>query len=89
MVEFSCGREIPARQEMVTVAKNRMTGTHITIEPSDNGEGLWTCICEEHNRCCDFYSKTEARYFAASPVDWCEECWKVWAERNTRIPVAD
>lgn len=62
--------------------KNRQTGTLITVEPSDNGDGLWTCICEEHGLCCDFDNKRQAIYFSASPVDWCEACYPLFVERN-------
>lgn len=61
--------------------KNRQTQTLITVEPSDH-EGLWTCICEAHDRCCDFDTKQQATYFAASPADWCQECYEVWEQKG-------
>jgi len=65
----------------ITTRRNRQTGTHITVgtaiemalDPAE-GECKWYTICEEHNETCGHRTLSLANYFAASPLDWCEEC---------------
>ena len=57
---------------MATKRRNRQTGTWISV---DNGDDFsWLLICEDHDRCCEFPTLVEARAFAASPIDWCQDC---------------
>ncbi len=43
------------------------------LDPAE-GECKWYTICEEHNETCGHRTLSQANYFAASPLDWCEEC---------------
>jgi hypothetical protein len=59
--------------------RNRQTGTRITM---DCGDDLgFMLICEDHDRCCEFATKTEATAFSASPIDWCEDCAATIAQK--------
>jgi hypothetical protein len=64
-----------------TTRRNRQTGTHITVgtaiemalDPAE-GDCAWYTICEEHNEVCGHRTRKLAEFFAASPLDWCEDC---------------
>lgn len=64
----------------MTTTKARQTGTLITMTVGDTES--WMLTCEKHDVCCEFYTKREARSFAASPIDWCEGCGDEWAARQ-------
>ena len=55
--------------------RNRQTGTHITLDWGD--DLMYLLLCEEHDRACEFATLSEAKSFAASPADWCEECGRL------------
>lgn len=65
---------------MITVRKNRQTGTIIEMGHQDhfgvdNGEYPWICYCQDHEEFMGFESKYQAGRHAASPIEWCDGCW--------------
>ena len=60
---------------MSTRRKNRQTGTWISLNVGD--DSAFMLVCEDHDRVCEFGTLSEARSFAASPIDWCEECGRL------------
>lgn len=68
--------------------KNRMTGTTITVCPSegaDAADGLpWTTICEDHGYLVCHPNLALARAHAADP-DWCEKCQELMSGKASHV----
>ena len=71
--------------------RNQQTGTLISVESAaalqlDDGAGStkWYTICEAHSEVMGHSSGRLARYFAASPIDWCEGCRNSTTEHDGR-----
>jgi hypothetical protein len=63
-----------------TTRRNRQTGTRVTLDCGDDLR--YVLICEDHDRVCEFATKSEAQSFAASPIDWCEDCGTQFAQAH-------
>ena len=50
----------------------RSTGTLVTLERGDDLP--WMLVCDEHDSCVEFETKTEARAHRSEPEGWCETC---------------
>lgn len=76
----------------MNATRNQQTGTTITVVSAAEaqlcdgaGTTKWYTICEDHNGLLGHATQRLARYFAASPIDWCEECRELLAERNAAL----
>jgi hypothetical protein len=65
----------------VSVRRNRQTGTiveTVSAQAQDlddgNGETKWYNICQPHATLCGHRTLAAARWFAARPLEWCEDC---------------
>lgn len=60
--------------------RNRQSGTTVVLLDRDNGgdwvdaDERWVTLCDEHSTTCGHETRLTARYFVATPEEWCEEC---------------
>lgn len=71
---------------VVQQRRNRQTGTIVSVVDGDAADmdtdaGRWQTVCEDHGATAAWGSQAQARTFAPSPADWCEECGEI-AERR-------
>lgn len=63
--------------------RSRQTGTLVVLVNSDeagidSSDGCaWTLVCDDHDQIISHKTRALARYFMASPLDWCEVCMAV------------
>jgi hypothetical protein len=62
--------------------RNRRTGSRIAIYDAqaadlDADAGRWSLVCETHGAILSTETLALARYHAAAPDEWCEECAEI------------
>lgn len=66
-------------EHLIQSRRNRQTSTIIEVISADDS---WATICADHGTVCSFDTQAHALSFAASPIDWCEDCCESYQETH-------
>lgn len=72
-LNYSAGCAKQKGKKMYKVSKARQTKTLVVICDGEN-DAPFMLVCDKHNLTLDCENITQAKLFASSPIDWCEDC---------------